>query len=322
MDSNQDLRFLASEILRLEATFGESGTPPDDQTAVKWLKLTSDFLVKHGVARRRRAHIRLPTHTTLRYRWKDEIREDRCTNVGHGGLTILCQRADVQQGTALLIVEAQHLGQAYHQTYPMALPARVHWLKPTEHGLLVGVIFEQARRPIWGSAFFAWYVAVYREYLRAVASGESPPAMGEPPPESRRAEEAPTDPLAVGASPPRMLIVDDEDENIRLIERAFHGRFAIHVARNGLEAVEVALKVEPHVVITDQRMPGKTGVEFLAKIREHLPATVRVLITAYADYEALVSAVNTAMIHHYFEKPVNIGDLKSVVESLCADSKT
>jgi response regulator RpfG family c-di-GMP phosphodiesterase len=115
----------------------------------------------------------------------------------------------------------------------------------------------------------------------------------------------------------RLLIVDDEPENLRLLERAFRDDFEIFTAPDGSVALEVALRVKPQVVITDQRMPAATGVELLINLRRHLPDTVRVLITGYVDHSTLVDAVNLAMVHHYMEKPVQIRNLVDAVRTLC-----
>ena len=125
---------------------------------------------------------------------------------------------------------------------------------------------------------------------------------------------------SVSGSPPgarrRLLVVDDEAENIELLSRTFHSKFEIHQAKDGKEALSIARQIRPAVIITDQRMPEMTGVEFLEQIKEELPQTIRILITGYTDYESLVNAVNVAGIDRYFEKPFHTVDLRTVVDAL------
>ncbi|MFL5319732.1 MAG: ATP-binding protein [Myxococcaceae bacterium] len=106
-------------------------------------------------------------------------------------------------------------------------------------------------------------------------------------------------------SSPVVLYVDDEPVNLRVFEANFRHHFKVLLAQSGKEALQ---KVEQHpegiaVVISDQRMPEMTGVDFLEKVRELSPDTVRMLITAYSDMQAVVDAVNRGQVSRYFVKP-------------------
>ncbi|HET6343872.1 MAG TPA: diguanylate cyclase [Myxococcota bacterium] len=114
----------------------------------------------------------------------------------------------------------------------------------------------------------------------------------------------------------RLLVVDDEEPILRALERVFDGDYDVYSAKDGAEALQVARKIRPHVIITDQSMPNMSGVELLSKIKDDLPDTVRILVTGYTDYGSLVDAVNAAQVHHYFEKPFHTVDLKTVVDVL------
>lgn len=114
----------------------------------------------------------------------------------------------------------------------------------------------------------------------------------------------------------RLLVVDDEAPVRILMERLFSDRFEVKTAEDGTEGLAIAEVFKPHVVISDQRMPLMTGVEFLERIREILPDTGRILVSAYADYGVLVDAVNAASIHHYMEKPFHNVKLKLLVDSV------
>lgn len=114
----------------------------------------------------------------------------------------------------------------------------------------------------------------------------------------------------------RLLVVDDEPVNCDLMTRIFEGEYEVHSAADGAQGLELARRLRPDVVITDQRMPVMSGVDFLTHLKEELPHTIRVLLTGYSDYASLLDAVNVARIHHYVEKPFHTVDLRTVVRAL------
>jgi response regulator RpfG family c-di-GMP phosphodiesterase len=108
----------------------------------------------------------------------------------------------------------------------------------------------------------------------------------------------------------KLLIVDDETANIRLLERLFREDYFCLTASSGKEAITVLDQHEVAVVITDQRMPQMTGIELLKESAERRPHMVRILLTGYTDLEALVEAVNCGLVYMYVSKPWNNDDLK------------
>jgi diguanylate cyclase (GGDEF)-like protein len=114
----------------------------------------------------------------------------------------------------------------------------------------------------------------------------------------------------------RILVVDDEPDNCALLARLFHGTYEVFQACDGDDALALARDKQPHVVITDQRMPGRTGVELLAELRQVLPGAIRILVTAFTEYDALVDAVNAAGVHHYIEKPFHAAGVRTAVNML------
>ena len=108
----------------------------------------------------------------------------------------------------------------------------------------------------------------------------------------------------------KLLIVDDEQANIRLLERLFRPDYFCLAASSGEEAVELLDQHEVAVIITDQRMPGMTGVELLKRSAARRPHMVRILLTGYTDLEALIEAVNCGLVYMYINKPWNNDDLK------------
>ena len=108
----------------------------------------------------------------------------------------------------------------------------------------------------------------------------------------------------------RVLFVDDEEGNLKAFKAAFRRDMDVLLANSGAEAIALLEREEVHVIISDQRMPGMTGSEFLAIARERFPSSMRMLLTGYADLEAVVNAVNKGGIYAYATKPWDENDLK------------
>ncbi|ARE40690.1 Hydrogenase transcriptional regulatory protein HoxA [Rhodovulum sp. P5] len=97
--------------------------------------------------------------------------------------------------------------------------------------------------------------------------------------------------------------MDDEPHSLSAMRMALEDEFEILTAANADEA-EAILKDEwVQVILCDQRMPGRTGVEFLADVRDRWPETVRIVITGYTDTSAMIAAINEAGIHQFLTKP-------------------
>jgi response regulator RpfG family c-di-GMP phosphodiesterase len=108
----------------------------------------------------------------------------------------------------------------------------------------------------------------------------------------------------------KLLIVDDELPNLRLLERLFRRDYTCLIASSGAEAIKLLEQHDVAVVITDQRMPEMTGIELLRKTADLRPHMVRILLTGYMDVEALVEALNSGLVNTYLSKPWNNDDLK------------
>lgn len=111
----------------------------------------------------------------------------------------------------------------------------------------------------------------------------------------------------------KLLIVDDETANLRLLERLFRHDYFCLTASSGAEAIKLLEQHDVAVVITDQRMPQMTGIELLKQTAELRPQMVRILLTGYTDVEALVEAINCGLIYMYVPKPWSNDDLKTRV---------
>lgn len=108
----------------------------------------------------------------------------------------------------------------------------------------------------------------------------------------------------------RVLFVDDEEGNLKAFKATFRREMDVLLAQSGQEALDLLEREHVHVIVSDQRMPGMTGSEFLAAARERHPRIMRMLLTGYADLEAVVSAVNKGGIYAYATKPWDENDLK------------
>lgn len=106
-----------------------------------------------------------------------------------------------------------------------------------------------------------------------------------------------------------VLYVDDELNNLISFKAVFRIKYNVYTAISGEEAIKLLKTNTVHVIITDQRMPQMTGVEFLESILGEYPDPVRILLTGYADMNAVIDAVNKGKIFHYLTKPWNEEEL-------------
>ncbi|MEA3451070.1 MAG: response regulator, partial [Bacteroidota bacterium] len=110
-----------------------------------------------------------------------------------------------------------------------------------------------------------------------------------------------------------ILYVDDEIENLDGFKYAFMTDFDISVAQNAKEGLKILEQKNIKVVISDQKMPEISGVEFLNTVKEKYPSTIRIILTAYADITNAVDAINNGEIYKYLSKPWEKTDLKSTI---------
>lgn len=107
----------------------------------------------------------------------------------------------------------------------------------------------------------------------------------------------------------RVLFVDDEENNLKAFKSTFRREMDVLLANSGAEALELLEQEEVHVIISDQRMPGMTGSEFLSHAKDRFPRAMRMLLTGFSDLEAVISAVNEGGIFAYCTKPWDVNDL-------------
>lgn len=112
----------------------------------------------------------------------------------------------------------------------------------------------------------------------------------------------------------KIMIVDDEAANLRLLERLFRHRYQVISAQSGVEALELLKQHDVALLITDQRMPQMTGIELLKNTAELRPHMVRIIVTGYTDVGSLVEAINCGQVYKYVTKPWSNDDLRLTVE--------
>jgi serine/threonine-protein kinase len=122
---------------------------------------------------------------------------------------------------------------------------------------------------------------------------------------------APKPPAA--AAKPRILFVDDDARLLNGLRTTFKQDYDVVTAENGDAALELVKQGGLHVVVSDQRMPGLTGVELLRKVRAIAPDTVRILLTGYTDLAALVGSINEGEIFRFVKKPWDGDELKTAL---------
>jgi serine phosphatase RsbU (regulator of sigma subunit)/CheY-like chemotaxis protein len=119
----------------------------------------------------------------------------------------------------------------------------------------------------------------------------------------------------VGESKLKLMVVDDESDNLDLLYRTFRREFDVFKAESALIALKLLdQEGEMAVIISDQRMPKMSGTEFLSRTVERFPDTIRIVLTGYTDVEDLVGAINTGKVFKYITKPWNPDELKRVVQ--------
>jgi serine/threonine-protein kinase len=102
---------------------------------------------------------------------------------------------------------------------------------------------------------------------------------------------------------PQILFVDDEQRVLNSMRIMFRREFDLHLASSGKDALEIIKKQAVDVIVADHRMPQMTGVEVLAAVRNLSPRTVRILLTGYADLDAVEGSINECEVFRFLTKP-------------------
>ncbi len=115
-----------------------------------------------------------------------------------------------------------------------------------------------------------------------------------------------------------VMLIDDEDANLRAMEAILHNHYKIITAHNGEEALrmikEFPCDMQLACIISDQRMPHLTGVEFFQQSCSLLPHTIRIIVTGFSDLDAIISSINKAEIFKFIFKPFDANDFLQTVQ--------
>ena len=114
---------------------------------------------------------------------------------------------------------------------------------------------------------------------------------------------------------PVILYIDDEKQNLVSFKASFRRYYDVHLAESGEEALEILQATPVQIIISDQRMPKMTGVEFFEKILHQYPKPIRMVLTGYSDVEAIIHSINKARIYYYITKPWKTQELKLVIDN-------
>lgn len=112
-----------------------------------------------------------------------------------------------------------------------------------------------------------------------------------------------------------VLYIDDEINNLNSFKAAFRRDFEIYTAQSAREGRKILDLNEIGVIITDQRMPGMTGIEFLESILAVYPDTIRILLTGFSDMNAVMDAINRGQVYKYLVKPWQNEELKLYIQN-------
>ena len=108
-----------------------------------------------------------------------------------------------------------------------------------------------------------------------------------------------------------ILLVDDEPAVLSALKRALVNEpYEIHTANSGVDGLEILKEHKIKIVISDEKMPGMAGSEFLAAIKKIFPETIRIMLTGHANVEAAMKAINRGEIYRFFAKPWDDIELK------------
>jgi signal transduction histidine kinase len=111
-----------------------------------------------------------------------------------------------------------------------------------------------------------------------------------------------------------LLYVDDELHNLTSFKAAFRRHYNIQTANSAKEGMEIMKETPIHLIITDQRMPEMTGVEFLEQTIGLYPESIRMILTGFSDVDDIIRAINTGRIYRYITKPWQEQELKLTID--------
>ena len=161
----------------------------------------------------------------------------------------------------------------------------------------------------------AWTNEKSREYIESMSGIQFDPAVVEA---FIKLMDANNTPASKERFKPNILVVDDEENIVQSLQRALRNQYNVYIADSGDAALEILTENDIAVVLTDQRMPGLTGLQLLKKAQTIRPEVVGVLISGYSDPEVLANALNMGNVRGFISKPWDLEDLKRRLEDVIA----
>ena len=116
-----------------------------------------------------------------------------------------------------------------------------------------------------------------------------------------------------------LLVVDDEADVCDSVHDLLRREYNVLKARSAEEGLKLMRDNEVHIIMTDQRMPKVSGVEFLKSVRTGHPQAVRMLFTGFADLDSVISAINQGHIFCFLKKPWQPGELEDAVREAAGE---
>lgn len=107
-----------------------------------------------------------------------------------------------------------------------------------------------------------------------------------------------------------VLYIDDEPHNLIAFKAAFRRDYNVFLAESAAKGKDILDENDIHVILSDQRMPEMTGIEFFQNILITHPEPIRILITGYTDVNAVIDAINLGQVYKYLTKPWNENDIR------------
>jgi response regulator RpfG family c-di-GMP phosphodiesterase len=111
-----------------------------------------------------------------------------------------------------------------------------------------------------------------------------------------------------------VLYVDDEENNLNSFKAALRRNYNVYTANSGAQGMDVLTSHDIHVIITDQRMPNMTGVQFLQRIPQD-QENIRIILTGFSDMESIIEAINLGMVYRYITKPWDRNELVITIDN-------
>ena len=112
----------------------------------------------------------------------------------------------------------------------------------------------------------------------------------------------------------KVLYIDDEEINLEVFHSAFRKKYEVFTAISASEGMTILDEVNINIIISDQKMPVRSGVSFFEEVKEKYPDTIRIILTAYADYETAYDSINRGFVYRFVQKPWDFEELSNVIE--------